>query len=102
MKESSTYQAILEEGRLVGITIGRTEGRTEGRAEGRTEGAVAEARRILRIIGDGQFGPADAQTAATIERIADVARLEDLASRLKAASSWQELLGPASRRKKKR
>src|SRR5437773_7375334 len=41
MKESSTYQAILE----------------EGRTEGRSEGAVAEARKLLRVFGDGTLGP---------------------------------------------
>ncbi len=38
---SSTYQAILE----------------EGRNEGRGEGAVAEARRLLRLQGEEAFGP---------------------------------------------
>jgi predicted transposase YdaD len=90
MKESSTYQAILEEGRQ------------EGLMEGRSEGAVAEAKRILRIIAEGQFGPADAQIAAAIERIVDVAQLESMASRLKEANSWQELLGSTSSSPKKR
>jgi predicted transposase YdaD len=37
MTESSTYQAILE--------------------EGRAEGAVAEAKKLLRLQGDDAFGP---------------------------------------------
>jgi predicted transposase YdaD len=74
MKESSTYQAILE--------------------EGRGEGAVAEAKKLLRLQGDDAFGPPDARTAATIERINDLAQLEDLARRMRSATSWQELLGP--------
>lgn len=93
MKESSTYQAILEEGRQ------------EGLVEGRSEGAVAEAKKILRIFGDGQFGPPDAQTVATLEAIDDLARLEELASRLQAAKSWQEVLGSStgsSRKKRQR
>jgi predicted transposase YdaD len=73
MKESSTYQAILE--------------------EGRTEGAVAEARKLLRVFGDRLFGPPDARTAAAIERIDDLARLEELCNRLPTAGSWHELLG---------
>src|SRR4051794_36783067 len=60
MKESSTYQAILEEGRI--------EGRTEGRTMGRTEGAIAEAKKILRIQGDEAFGPPDARTASALEQ----------------------------------
>src|SRR5438270_794080 len=88
MKESSTYQAILEEGRA------------EGRAEGRTEGAVAEARRLLRLLGDEAFGPPDARIATAIEGIEDLARLEELCKRLPNAGSWQELLGqpPPGRR----
>jgi predicted transposase YdaD len=91
MKESSTYQAILEEG--------RAEGRVEGRAEGQTEGAVVEARKVLRLLGDEAFGPPDARTAAEIDQCADLARLEELLRRLRTAGSWQELLGqPAPRR----
>ena len=84
MKESSTYQAILE--------------------EGRTEGAVKEARKLLRVFGDGKFGPPDAQTAEAIEQTDDLARLEDLCQRLRTASSWQDLFGPpvAGQRKARR
>jgi hypothetical protein len=74
MKESPTYQAILE--------------------EGRTEGAVAEARKVLRLQGDEAFGPPDARTAAAIERQSDLAQLEGLLKRVRIAGSWQELLGP--------
>jgi predicted transposase YdaD len=96
MKESSTYQAILEEGR----EEGRREGHREGRQEGLAEGAVAEARKVLRIVGDRRFGPPDAQTAAAIERIEELARLEDLCARLESAESWPDLLG--SRKGKRR
>ncbi|MHB1421783.1 MAG: RpnC/YadD family protein [Gemmataceae bacterium] len=92
MKESSTYQAILREGR------------EEGRQEGRSEGAVAEAKKLLRIIGKRRFGDPDAPTVAAIERIEELARLEELCNRLDAANSWQELLGPpvsASRKKRR-
>jgi predicted transposase YdaD len=91
MKESSTYQAILEEGRQ------------EGRQEGRSEGALVEAKKLLRIVGDRQFGPPDAPTAETIEGIEEVARLENLASRLQEVKSWQELLRlPAGSSRKRR
>ncbi len=87
MKESSTYQAILEEGRV----------------EGRTEGAVDEARRVLRLQGDHAFGPPDSRTAAAIERLDDLTQLEDLLKRMLKATSWQELLAPpASGRRGKR
>jgi predicted transposase YdaD len=84
MKESSTYQAILE--------------------EGRGEGAMHEARKLLRLVGDDAFGPPDARTAAAIDRIHDLSRLEELCKRARAATNWQELLGerpsrPAGRRR---
>ena len=84
MKESSTYQAILE----------------EGRAEGIAQGAVTEARKLLRILGDDSFGPPDAQTVRAIERLVDLPRLEELLKRVRTAGSWQELLGePAPARR---
>ncbi len=86
MKESSTYQAILE----------------EGRQEGRSEGAVAEAKKVLRLQGDDAFGPPDARTAALIERINDLAQLEDLARRMRSATSWRDLLGPGAAGSRKR
>jgi predicted transposase YdaD len=84
MRESSTYQAIL--------------------AEGRGEGAVAEAKKVLRLQGDDAFGPPDARTAALIERLNDLARLEELLKRVRTAGSWQDLLGPpaAGRRRGRR
>jgi predicted transposase YdaD len=85
MKESSTYQAILE--------------------EGETKGAVAEAKKVLRLQGDDAFGPPDARTAALIERLEDLGRLEDLLKRVRRAGSWQELLGqpaPGPRRGRRR
>ena len=86
MKESSTYQAILE----------------EGRSEGRTEGAVTEARKLLRVFGERAFGPPDAQIATAIDRIEDLARLEEMCDRLSHAGSWQELLRlPAAGRRRR-
>jgi hypothetical protein len=77
MKESATYQAIL----------------AEGRAEGETKGAIAEARKLLRMIGDPAFGTPDTRTAATIDQIDNLARLEEMLGRVRTAASWQELLG---------
>jgi predicted transposase YdaD len=82
MKESSTYQAILEEGREKGLQ------------EGEVRGAISEAKRVLRLLGDDAFGEPDARTAAAIERLDDLRRLEDLLKRVRTAGSWQELLGP--------
>jgi predicted transposase YdaD len=84
MKESSTYQAILE----------------EGRAEGRIEGAVAEAKRTLRFLGDDAFGPPDSRAAAAIERLEDLPQLEEMLRRVRTAGGWPEVLGrpPSARR----
>jgi hypothetical protein len=93
MKESSTYQAILQEGWAIGWAIGWT------------IGAVREARKLLRIFGDGYFGPPDTRTAAAIERIDDLARLEALIMGVRSAKNWQELLSEAAlspRRKRRR
>jgi predicted transposase YdaD len=78
MKESSTYQAILQ----------------EGEARGEARGAVRELRKTIRLVGDDAFGPPDAKTAAALDRIEDLARLEEMAKRLRTAGSWQELLNP--------
>ena len=76
MKESVTYQAIVE----------------EGREEGREEGAVLEARKLLRMFGDGRFGAPDMRTAAAIRRIKDLIQLEELCRRISTVESWKELL----------
>jgi len=88
MKESSTYQAILEEGRVM------------GRQQGRSEGAVAEAKKVLRLLGAEAFGPPDADTAAALERLSSLTRLEALLKRVRTAESWEDLLRqPAPRRR---
>ncbi len=80
MKESSTYQAIL----------------MEGRQEGNKEGAVSEARKLLKVFGGGFFGPPDAKAVAAIERIEDLAQLELLCEKLRTVGSWRELLDDAA------
>ncbi len=73
MKESSTYQAILAEG--------RTEGRTE---------ALQET--LLRL-GRQQFhSPPSEAVQDAIQAITDEGRLERMTDRLLIVSSWQELL----------
>ena len=72
MRDSLTYQAILE--------------------EGRAEGRVDEARELLLELGTGRFGSPDARTHATLSAIGDRTRLHVLAARLLTASTWSELL----------
>jgi len=65
----------------------------EGRVEGERLGALREARKLLRRLGAATCGPPDEQTAAAIEQIDDLTRLEDLCAQASSAASWQELLG---------
>jgi predicted transposase YdaD len=75
MKESTTYQAILR--------------------EGKAEGKLEEAKRILLRQGRKRFGPPKAAIKSTIESIADLVRLEHLSDRILDAKSWDELIdGP--------
>jgi hypothetical protein len=83
MEESATYRAIVRRG--------REEGREEGRAE--------EARRMLVLFGEPKFGPPDAATRKALKNISDVAKLEELGTRLMSATSWQDLLPPKERRR---
>jgi predicted transposase YdaD len=79
MKESVTYQAILEEGEAKG------------------------ARKILVLLGRDQFGEPSANVWAALDALADVNRIEELTVRMKRAASWQELLGlPGPRRRSPR
>src|SRR5262245_28149895 len=92
MRESVTYQAILEEGMAEGIA--------KGIAEGVKKGAVAEAKKLILLLGKERLGPPDTQTVATLEETNDLNRLEEMWMRLLRANSWQELLaGPPPRRR---
>ncbi len=87
MKESVTYQAILNEGKAKGIC----------------EGEVKEARKILLLLGRDQLGEPSANQQAVLDGITDTDRLNELIVRLKHAASWQELLGlTGSRRRSSR
>jgi predicted transposase YdaD len=91
MKESTTYQAILEEGRIEGLNQGLNQGLYQGRNEGRTE----EARNILLRLGTKRFGPLPPHIQAEIAGIASVERLERLTDRVLDVESWEELLAGA-------
>ncbi|MFO0954490.1 MAG: hypothetical protein U0835_25685 [Isosphaeraceae bacterium] len=104
MRESVTYQAILEEGEAIGLEKGREKGRQEGREEGRQmgreegrekgreEGRLEAERRVLLRQGSRRFGPPDDATRARVEAIKDPAALEAILDRVLDASSWEELL----------
>ncbi len=76
MKESVTYQAIVDEGR------------------------VAHARQTLFRLGEKRFGPPDETTAVALNAIDGVRKLDKLIDRMLDVNSWQELLRPSSRRRR--
>jgi predicted transposase YdaD len=82
MQESTTYQAILREGRQ------------EGRQEGLVEGRISEAQRLVLRQGTKRFGEPDAATVAAVEAIQDILRLEAVHDRALDPDihDWDELL----------
>lgn len=81
MRESDTYQAILEEGRQ------------EGRQEGRDEGMILGARRLLLAVGTPRFGEPNAATRERIEAETNFTQLEEWLSHTGSAESWSDLPG---------
>ena len=79
MKESTTYQAILQ----------------EGLQEGLVEGAVNEARKLLVKLGSKQLGRPSARIQTALSKIANLDRLESLIERLGAVKTWNALLAEA-------
>lgn len=81
MRESTTYQAILKEGHDMG----------------RNEGRIAEARRMLLMLGGKRFGDPNEATRAAVDAIQNVERLERMTLRVYDAnvSDWDSLLATA-------
>jgi hypothetical protein len=77
MKESVTYQAILEEGRV----------------EGLVEGELREARRILLRVGAKRLGEPAEVVSARIQAVESREELETLIERVAEVESWGELFG---------
>jgi hypothetical protein len=72
MRESSTYQAILD--------------------EGRDEGRITTLQKMLLAQGEIRFGPPDEATQNAIKSIANGDRLERMGKRLMTATTWAEVL----------
>ena len=72
MKESVTYQALLEEGEARGV--------------------VKEARWVLLRLGSRRFGPPSAEVLQAVERASETALIEEMIDRVLDASSWEEVL----------
>jgi predicted transposase YdaD len=67
MQESTTYQAILEEGR------------------------VDHARKMVLRLGTRQFGPPQESVKAQLAAIANVQRLDEMVDKVPSVSSWEKL-----------
>lgn len=80
MKDSVTYQAVLDEGR------------EEGRQQGREEGRVATVRRNILVIGNKRFGKPTEATLRILDQINSGDYLESLVDRLIEVETWDELL----------
>ena len=80
MRESTTYQAILEEGE------------DRGRAKGVQIGLAEGQRTMLLRLGINRFGPPSPEVAAAMRNITDESRLEQLADRILDARNWEDLL----------
>jgi len=91
MRDSSTYQAIVEEG----LRLGEERGRKEGREEGLQAGRLQEARELLLLVGAPRLGQAPTAVREAVARIDALDRLHALAGRIVSVESWAELLADA-------
>jgi hypothetical protein len=74
MKDSATYEAILD--------------------KGKAEGEEAGVRAAIRRIGTKRYGPPSLETEEALENVHDFEDLETLAERLLEAENWNELMNP--------
>jgi hypothetical protein len=95
MRESSTYQAILEEGRDEGRTEGRAEGliegRTEGRIEGRTEGRIEGLQNAILALLKERFRTVPPAVEARVRATTDLATLQSALTRVLHIAAPDEL-----------
>ena len=83
MEESTTYQAILEEGHSKGLTQGLSQGLNQGRCDG--------LRSVILRQGTKRFGPPSALIAKELQSQTDMGQLELLVERILDASGWDDL-----------
>ena len=82
MKESTTYQATVEEGLVKGLVI--------------------KARQILRRLGSKRFGAPSEAVSGKLDAIASEQTLDTLTDRVHEVASWEELLEPPAPPSKRR
>ena len=76
MKESTTYQAILDEGRDEGLRIGQ----------------LLASRKLILSQGKLKFGKCGKRIENRINKIDDLERLAVLSERMLSAESWDDLI----------
>lgn len=76
MQESTTYQAILEEGHEKGLEEGREEG----------------LREAILSVGELTLGPADQAVRQSLKDIHDAEQLKSLLRRIGSVANWRDLL----------
>jgi predicted transposase YdaD len=81
MRESDTYQAIVEEGMELGMERGLERGRLEG------------ALHALLLVGTPRLGEPDAATRRRLESVTELARLDRWLQEISRVESWSDLPG---------
>ena len=76
MKESSTYQAILQEGEIIGIEKGREEGLETGLEKGLAIGLLKGEQNSLLMILRDRFGEVPPEVESRIRAVTEAARLQ--------------------------
>ncbi len=72
MRESSTYQAILSEGEIIG--------------------RIEEARKMILMLGRKRFGELPPLMRISLDALSDVDALDKIIERILDVESWDELL----------
>ena len=84
MKESTTYQYLIEEGMKEGMEKGKEIGEKKGVLEG--------VRRTILLLGEVRFGKPSPAILKRLRTMDDVDRLDRISKKLMEAASWKELL----------
>jgi predicted transposase YdaD len=96
LKDSSTFQEVLQIGRDEGIIIGRDEGKAEGKAEGKVEGEAQGRANSLKAnivkLCTKRLGQGPAEVLVKIHNEADLSVLEAMFDRAIDAKSWNEVI----------
>ena len=95
MEESTTYQAILEEGHSKGLTQGLSQGLTQGLSQGLNQGRCDGLRSVILRQGTKRFGPPPAVIAKELQSRTDMGQLELLVERILDAGGWDDLFAGA-------